>query len=60
MVKARAKRISTCRIMSPDFRSLRIVNGLRWNPEGQWGWIEENTGLPIADAIARYLLKGTE
>jgi glutathione synthase/RimK-type ligase-like ATP-grasp enzyme len=33
---------------------------LECNPEGQWGWIEENTGLPIADAIARHLLKGTE
>lgn len=33
---------------------------LECNPEGQWGWIEEDTGLPIADAIARYLLKRTE
>jgi hypothetical protein len=29
---------------------------LECNPEGQWDWIEENTGLPIADAIARHLL----
>ncbi len=33
---------------------------LECNPEGQWGWIEEKTGLPIADAIARLLLKGAE
>lgn len=33
---------------------------LECNPEGQWGWIEERTGLPIADAIARLLLTGTE
>jgi ATP-grasp ribosomal peptide maturase len=33
---------------------------LECNPEGQWGWIEENTGLPIADAIAKYLLTRTE
>jgi hypothetical protein len=33
---------------------------LECNPEGQWGWIEENTGLPIADAIARHLLRRTE
>jgi ATP-grasp ribosomal peptide maturase len=29
---------------------------LECNPEGQWGWIEENTGLPISEAIARFLL----
>jgi ATP-grasp ribosomal peptide maturase len=28
---------------------------LECNPNGQWGWIEEDTGLPIADAIADYL-----
>lgn len=33
---------------------------LECNPEGQWGWIEEKTGLPIADAIAKLLLAGTE
>ncbi|MGH3695272.1 MAG: MvdC/MvdD family ATP grasp protein [Pseudonocardiaceae bacterium] len=32
---------------------------LECNPEDRWGWIEENTGLPIADTIARYLLKKT-
>jgi hypothetical protein len=25
------------------------------NPNGQWGWIEQETGLPIAAAIARLL-----
>lgn len=25
------------------------------NPNGQWGWIQEATGLPIAAAIANYL-----
>lgn len=39
---------------------------LEVNPNGQWLWIEERTGLPIADAIANLLmnpsiyLKGTE
>ncbi len=28
---------------------------LEINPSGQWGWIEELTGLPIAEAIADWL-----
>jgi hypothetical protein len=28
------------------------------NPAGQWLWIEKDTGLPIADAHADYLLEG--
>lgn len=28
---------------------------LEVNPQGQWGWIEEFTGLPIARAIAELL-----
>lgn len=28
------------------------------NPSGQWGWIQEATGLPIAAAIAAELAKG--
>lgn len=31
---------------------------LEVNPNGQWLWIEDRTGLPIADAIARYLAYG--
>ena len=27
------------------------------NPNGQWGWIEDATGLPIAEAIADALIK---
>ncbi|MBT2228979.1 ATP-grasp ribosomal peptide maturase [Nonomuraea sp. NEAU-A123] len=30
---------------------------LECNPNGQWGWIEDHTGLPIAAAIADLLLK---
>ena len=30
---------------------------LEINPNGQWGWIEELTGLPIAQAHARFLGK---
>jgi glutathione synthase/RimK-type ligase-like ATP-grasp enzyme len=30
---------------------------LELNPNGQWGWIEELTGLPIANAIARHLAR---
>lgn len=29
------------------------------NPNGQWLWIEELTGLPIAEAIARFLIQGS-
>lgn len=28
---------------------------LECNPNGQWGWIEDETGLPIADALATAL-----
>ncbi|MFF0401856.1 MvdC/MvdD family ATP grasp protein [Streptomyces sp. NPDC005248] len=28
------------------------------NPAGQWMWIEKDTGLPIADAHAQFLLEG--
>ena len=28
---------------------------LEINPNGQWGWIEELTGMPISEAVARYL-----
>lgn len=31
---------------------------LELNPNGQWGWIEELTGLPIASAIADLLIRG--
>jgi ATP-grasp ribosomal peptide maturase len=30
---------------------------LECNPNGQWGWIEDHTGLPIARAIADLLLE---
>jgi glutathione synthase/RimK-type ligase-like ATP-grasp enzyme len=29
---------------------------LEVNPVGQWLWLEEITGIPISDSIARYLL----
>ncbi|OFX19864.1 MAG: hypothetical protein A2033_19760 [Bacteroidetes bacterium GWA2_31_9] len=31
---------------------------LECNPNGQWLWIEQETGLKIADTIANYLIKG--
>jgi len=30
---------------------------LECNPVGQWGWLVEETGLPIADAIADELVR---
>lgn len=41
-------------IIKPD----GTVVFLELNPNGQWGWIEELTGLPIAAAIAGLLGKG--
>lgn len=31
---------------------------LELNPNGQWGWLEENTGLPMAAAVADLLTQG--
>ena len=31
---------------------------LEVNPNGQWAWIEDFTGLPISDAIAELLMQG--
>ena len=31
---------------------------LEINPNGQWLWIEEFTGLPIGDAVAELLIRG--
>lgn len=31
---------------------------LEINPNGQWGWIEERTGLPITSAVADLLISG--
>ncbi|MBW8481873.1 MvdC/MvdD family ATP grasp protein [Actinomadura parmotrematis] len=33
---------------------------LEINPNGHWGWIEDETGLPIGDAIAGWLLAAEE
>lgn len=30
------------------------------NPNGEWGWIQEETGLPIAAAVAELLAQGQE
>jgi D-alanine-D-alanine ligase-like ATP-grasp enzyme len=32
---------------------------LECNPNGQWMWIEEDTGLPISRAIAECLARGS-
>lgn len=31
---------------------------LECNPNGQWGWLQDETGLPMAEAFARYLAEG--
>jgi len=61
-------RRSVSRLMS-DFRltyaalDFVVTHEYRWvflelNPNGQWGWIQLATGLPIATAIADHLRKG--
>ena len=41
--------------VTPDNR----WNFLECNPSGQWGWIADETGLPIADALATELTAAT-
>lgn len=31
---------------------------LELNPNGQWGWLEDETGLPLAAAFAEFLAQG--
>lgn len=31
---------------------------LECNPNGQWGWLEDETGIPMAEAFAKYLAEG--
>lgn len=31
---------------------------LECNPNGQWGWLQDETGLPMAEAFAKYLAEG--
>jgi len=33
---------------------------LEVNPSGQWYWLEKETGLPMCDALADYLVEGEE
>jgi glutathione synthase/RimK-type ligase-like ATP-grasp enzyme len=32
---------------------------LECNPAGQWLWLERETGIPIAAALAEFLTEGT-
>jgi ATP-grasp ribosomal peptide maturase len=36
-----------------------VWNALEINPEGQWGWIEQETGAPITEAISTWLMEKT-
>ncbi len=41
-------------------RSLSMAGGGFWSlPTGQWGWLTEETGLPIAGAIAEELVRAS-
>ncbi|MBX7220854.1 MAG: ATP-dependent carboxylate-amine ligase [Blastocatellia bacterium] len=42
-------------ILTPDNRYVF----LEINPNGQWGWIEELTGLPIGDNLVEMMIQGT-
>jgi len=41
-------------ILTPDGRYVFI----EINPSGQYGWIEQETGLPISSAICDFLMAG--
>ena len=43
-------------VLTPDddFTFLEV------NPSGQWGWIEAITGMPISEAIANLLMRGSK
>lgn len=43
-------------ILTPDGRYVF----LEINPNGQWAWIEETTGLPISEALIELLCQGKQ
>jgi len=50
-----------CRELHLEFAAIDLIKTsdeyffLELNPNGQWVWIEQETGLPISDAIVEYL-----
>ncbi|MGH3767591.1 MAG: hypothetical protein ACRDTX_20995 [Pseudonocardiaceae bacterium] len=40
-----------------DITDITTAGKLECNPAGQWGWLAEETGLPIAEAIADELVR---
>ena len=54
--------IKLCKKLNLEFAAIDLVKSisgdfffLELNPNGQWVWIEEETGLPISDAIVQHL-----
>lgn len=57
--------IKLCKRLNLEFAAIDLVKSisgdfffLELNPNGQWVWIEEETGLPISAAIVDHLSKG--
>lgn len=55
--------IELTKVFNLSFGAIDLIldkNGKYWfleiNPNGQWGWIEVRTGLPIAAALAEHLI----
>lgn len=60
-----AKLLALCRALSLRYVAVDLIVTpagehvfLEVNPAGEWGWLERDLGLPIADAIAAELLRG--
>lgn len=43
-----------------DITDATTVGQLECNPNGQWGWVEHQTGQPISRALADTLARGTK
>jgi len=43
-------------VMTPDEKIIFLED----NPNGQWGWLEHMTNLPISEAFAEVLIKLSE
>lgn len=57
--------IKLCKELHIEFAAIDLVRStsgdyyfLELNPNGQWVWIEEETGLPISNAIVEHLSNG--
>ena len=57
--------IRLCKELKLEFGAIDLIKSiegnyifLELNPNGQWVWIEEKTGLPISNGIVNHLSRG--